>query len=196
MPDTHQKAPLLRIVEQLELAEREWEPQDAEGQERATVVYYRPTGWADEEVDAVVRLDRNGGEPRLLPALTVILVIREDLPQADLVRRHRGKQGQENALKGPLRKLCLASSAMPLLPCQLSLLRVWPDRAAAAAGSAIPDIAGGSAGARAAAVESEFGADGGATGEERASEETAVRAGQLPAGLAATRRRAARAGLG
>ena len=116
MPDTHQKAPLLRIEEQLELAEREWEPQDAKGQERASVAYYRPTGWADEEVDAVVRLDRNGGQPRLLPTLTVILVIREDLPQADLVRRHRGKQSQENALKGPLRKRGLRRPAPGVAP--------------------------------------------------------------------------------
>ena len=47
--DACQKAPLLRIVEQLQLAEGGREPLDAEGQERTTMVYYRPTGWADEE---------------------------------------------------------------------------------------------------------------------------------------------------
>ena len=38
----------------------------------------------------------------LIPAYTVILVSRDDLPLDELVRRHRGKQGHENAFKGPL----------------------------------------------------------------------------------------------
>lgn len=29
-------------------------------------------------------------------------VSRDDLPLPELVKRHRGKQGQENAFKGPL----------------------------------------------------------------------------------------------
>ena len=36
-----------------------------------------------------------------------IAVSRSDLPLADMVRRRRGKQGQENAFKGPLRELGL-----------------------------------------------------------------------------------------
>ncbi len=44
---------------------------------------------------------------QLFPARTVILVSRDDLPLAELVRRHRGKQGRENAFKGPLRDLDL-----------------------------------------------------------------------------------------
>lgn len=55
----------------------------------------------------MVRQDRDGDQPRLLPAWTVMLVCRDDLPLAELVRRHRGKQGQENALKGPLSELGL-----------------------------------------------------------------------------------------
>ncbi|MCY4041048.1 MAG: hypothetical protein OXF72_07310 [Gammaproteobacteria bacterium] len=43
----------------------------------------------------------------LIPAHTVILVSRNDLPLKELVRRHRGKQGQENAFKGPLVELGL-----------------------------------------------------------------------------------------
>ena len=42
------------------------------------------------------------GQTLLLPVYTVILVSRDDLPLDELVRRHRGKQGQENAFKGPL----------------------------------------------------------------------------------------------
>ena len=55
----------------------------------------------------MVRRDWDGDQPRLLPAWTVILVSRDDLPPAELVWRHRRKQGQENALKGPLRELGL-----------------------------------------------------------------------------------------
>ncbi|OED45848.1 hypothetical protein ACH42_04520 [Endozoicomonas sp. (ex Bugula neritina AB1)] len=36
------------------------------------------------------------------PRYCVILVNRSDLPLKELVRRHREKQGQENAQKGPL----------------------------------------------------------------------------------------------
>ena len=43
----------------------------------------------------------------LIPAYTVILVSRHDLPLGELVRRHRGKQGQENAFNGPLVELDL-----------------------------------------------------------------------------------------
>jgi hypothetical protein len=38
----------------------------------------------------------------LFPRYTFILVSRDDLPLAEIVSRHRSKQGQENALKGPL----------------------------------------------------------------------------------------------
>ena len=76
--DPRRKAPLLRIVEALELAEEEW-----------------------------VELEADGEHCRLVPAWTVILVSRDDLPLPELVRRHRGKQGQENAFKGPLTDLGL-----------------------------------------------------------------------------------------
>ena len=39
----------------------------------------------------------------LVPHYTVILVSHNDLPLKELVLRHRGKQGQENVFKGPLR---------------------------------------------------------------------------------------------
>ena len=48
-----------------------------------------------------------GRQRLLVPAYTVILVSRNDLPIGELVRRHRGKQGQENAFKGPLVELDL-----------------------------------------------------------------------------------------
>ncbi len=51
---------------------------------------------------ARIRRCRDRGQSLLLPVYTVILVSRDDLPLDELVRRHRGKQGQENAFKGPL----------------------------------------------------------------------------------------------
>ena len=45
----------------------------------------------------VIRRRRDRGQALQLPAYTVVLVSRDEL-----VRRHRGKQGQENASKGPL----------------------------------------------------------------------------------------------
>ena len=50
----------------------------------------------------VVRSQYEGRQKLIFPRYTFILVSREDLPLDELVRRHRGKQGQENALKGPL----------------------------------------------------------------------------------------------
>jgi len=55
----------------------------------------------------VVRQEVVGGERLLFPRHTVILVSRDDLDLKELVLRHRGKQGQENAFKGPLREMNL-----------------------------------------------------------------------------------------
>lgn len=55
----------------------------------------------------VVRRRSVDGQGLLLPWHTVILVSRHDLPLAELATRHRGKQGQENAFKGPLRDMDL-----------------------------------------------------------------------------------------
>ncbi len=61
----------------------------------------RPAGW-EEQSYVVVRRRRDRGQTLLLPVYTVIPVSRDDLPLDELVRRHRGKQGRENAFKGPL----------------------------------------------------------------------------------------------
>ena len=60
-----------------------------------------PGGW-EEQSYVVIRRRRDRGQTLLLPVYTVIPVSRDDLPLDELVRRHRGKQGQENAFKGPL----------------------------------------------------------------------------------------------
>ena len=59
-------------------------------------------GLAAEQRYVVVRRRTENGQGLLVPHHTVILVSRGDLPLGELVLRHRGKQGQENAFKGPL----------------------------------------------------------------------------------------------
>ncbi len=55
----------------------------------------------------VIRRDGDGEQRLLEPVCTVILVSHDRLPVAELVRRHRGQQGQENAFQGPLTDLGL-----------------------------------------------------------------------------------------
>jgi len=69
--------------------------------ESATWVRYRPARWQDEQGYVVVRA-MAGRQGELFPRLSVILANRDDLPLAEVVRRHRSKQGHENAFKGPL----------------------------------------------------------------------------------------------
>ena len=64
---------------------------------------HRPSGWEREQHCMVVRRRIQGGQLLLVPRHTVILVSGNELALKDLVHRHRGKQGQENAFKGPLR---------------------------------------------------------------------------------------------
>ena len=79
------------VLEQLEgLPDAAWT--DIGMEEEAILATHRPGGWDAEQ--HYVGL--------LVPQHTVILVSRDDLPVGELVLRHRGKQGQENAFKGPL----------------------------------------------------------------------------------------------
>lgn len=58
-----------------------------------TWVHHRPEGWR-EHAYVVIRKLYEGDQRRLVPAYTVILVSRDDLPLVKLVRHHRGKKGQ------------------------------------------------------------------------------------------------------
>ena len=60
------------------------------------LLYYRPSGWQREEVYVVIRRTHEDGQRLLVPHYGFILVSRDDMPLAELVRRHRAKQGQEN----------------------------------------------------------------------------------------------------
>ena len=92
------------VLEQIEgLADAAWT--DLGMEEEAIFATHRPAGWDAEQHCVVVRRRTENGQMLLVPRRTVMLVSRDDLPLAELVLRHRGKQGQENAFKGPLRDM-------------------------------------------------------------------------------------------
>ncbi len=105
--DPRQKAPMLRLAAARGLREGEGEPLDAAGQERALAGAYRPARGPQEPVYGVLRRDGDGEQQLLEPVCMVIPVSRDRLPLAELVRRHRGQQGQEPALQEPLTDLGL-----------------------------------------------------------------------------------------
>ena len=89
------------VLEQLEgLPDSAWT--DLGLEEEAILATHRPHGWDAEQHYVVIRRRAENGQGLLVPHHTVILVSRADLPLRELVLRHRGKQGQENAFKGPL----------------------------------------------------------------------------------------------
>ncbi len=85
--DPRQKAPILRLAAAMELREDEWELLNAAGKERAIVVAYRPARWPEEPVCGVIRRDGDGEQRLPVPVCTVMLVSRDRLPLAELVRR-------------------------------------------------------------------------------------------------------------
>jgi len=89
------------------LTDDDWQWLGDDRTEEAAVIYHQPQGWKQLESYVVVRSWWDGAQRRLSPRYTFILVSRTDLPLEELVRRHRGKQGQENAQKGPLIELDL-----------------------------------------------------------------------------------------
>ncbi len=105
--DLRQKAPLLRLVDAMGLREDEWEPLDAAGQERALA---GRTGWPGgrrSRCTGCSGATGTGSSVCWSRYARLILVSRDRLPVAELVRRHRGQQGQENAFQGPLTDLGL-----------------------------------------------------------------------------------------
>lgn len=105
------KRPILEITKAF--WEEDWTPINDDDTEHAAFVYYQPAEWEEEQVYVVVKSMYKGKQKLLFPRYTVILVSREDLPLDEIVKRHRGKQGQENAFKGPLIHLDLHHP-----PCQ------------------------------------------------------------------------------
>ncbi|MXX15742.1 MAG: hypothetical protein F4Z52_00505 [Gammaproteobacteria bacterium] len=89
------------VLEQLEgLPDSAWT--DIGREEEAIFATHHPNGWDRMQHYVVIRRRTQGGQFLLTPSHTMILVSRNDLPLGELVHRHRGKQGQENAFKGPL----------------------------------------------------------------------------------------------
>lgn len=98
LTDPRKRQPVLEQIEGL--AEGAW--QDIGLGEQALFAYHQPAAWKTMQSYVVIRRTHDGKQKRVTPAYTVILVSTDTLPLAELVKRHRGKQGQENAFKGPL----------------------------------------------------------------------------------------------
>jgi len=94
------KKPLREMMS--DFCEEDWTAINDDGIEHAAFIYHRPGRWKHEHAYVVVRSMYEDKQKLLLPRYTFILVSRDDLALAEIVKRHRGKQGQENALKGPL----------------------------------------------------------------------------------------------
>lgn len=94
------KRPLREMMEGF--IEADWEAINEDGSEHAAFLYHRPAGWKHEQTYVVVRTRQEEKQKLLFPRYTFILVSRNDIALAEIVKRHRGKQGQENAFKGPL----------------------------------------------------------------------------------------------
>jgi hypothetical protein len=94
------KRPLREMMS--DFCEEDWTAINDDYTEHAAFIYHRPGSWKKEHAYVVVRSMYEDRQKLLLPRYTFILVSRDDLTLAEIVRRHRGKQGQENALKGPL----------------------------------------------------------------------------------------------
>jgi len=93
------KAPLKRAL--AEVSEYDWQWLNADMFEQATWIEHKPAGWKKQSY-IVVKTYEDKGQLHLIPRYSFILCNRRDLPLAEAVKRHRGKQGQENAQKGPL----------------------------------------------------------------------------------------------
>lgn len=94
------KKPLLKQLDQL--TDDDWQPLDDKGHEEAAWLVHKPSGWSEKELYLVIRTWFDGDQKLLQPRHTIILTSAEKLEAAEVVKRHRGKQGQENAQKGPL----------------------------------------------------------------------------------------------
>ncbi|USE33745.1 hypothetical protein [Endozoicomonas sp. SCSIO W0465] len=92
--------PVLDCIEGL--PKSAWTPIRSDNTEEAILSYHQPAGWNRQQTYVVTRRWHDGKQWLAVPRYSVILVSRSDLPLAELVRRHREKQGQENAQKGPL----------------------------------------------------------------------------------------------
>ena len=92
--------PVLEFIDGL--PDSAWTAIRSDGTEEAIFSCHQPDKWQREQSYIVTRSWHDGRQWLIEPRYGVILVSRTDLPLKDLVRRHREKQGQENAQKGPL----------------------------------------------------------------------------------------------
>ena len=84
------------------LPDSAWTSIKDDGTEEAIISHHHPADWECEQTYVVTRSWYKGCQKLLEPRYSVILVGRAELPLREIVRRHREKQGQENAQKCPL----------------------------------------------------------------------------------------------
>ena len=126
------------------LPDSAWTAIRSDRTEEAIISHHQPDKWQREQTYVVTRSWHDGRQWLVEPGYSVMLVSRSDLPLKELARRHREKQRQENAQKGPLTDLDLhhppyrKSTKAPRQPGILCLRPNCPD---AAESTAIQDAA-------------------------------------------------------
>lgn len=96
------KRPVLQLVD----AQAPWEPLSAS--EDVYDAWHQPSGWTRPVRYVIIRRwSHPSGETELFPLYTVITTSDDTLARAEVVARHRAKQGWENGFKGPLCELDL-----------------------------------------------------------------------------------------
>ena len=94
------KQPLFRELEHV--YEWDWEPVDAKKREEYVWVSHQPAEWNERQLYIAIRTFWDGDQRLMYPRYSFILTNIEDLSTPEIIRMHRGKQGQENEMKGPL----------------------------------------------------------------------------------------------
>jgi hypothetical protein len=92
------KGPLKRAMQDL----RSYHWESINDFEQAAWIVHKPSGWKNWQTYVVVKTYEDVGQQYLFPRHSFILCSNHNLPLKEAVKRHRGKQGQENAQKSPL----------------------------------------------------------------------------------------------
>ena len=108
MTNSNNCRPVLDFIDGL--PDSAWTAIRSDKTEGAIFSHHQPDKWQREQTCVITRSWHDGQQWLIEPRYSVILVSRTDLSLKELVRRHREKQGQENAQKGPLIDLDLHHS--------------------------------------------------------------------------------------
>lgn len=67
LADARKQQSLVRQLAACEYTDQGWTALDADGQQEALLLYYRPHGWQRDEVDVVIRRTHEQGQRLLVP---------------------------------------------------------------------------------------------------------------------------------